>query len=490
MAARSLLLFGLIDPERDRATDDRGGGQRTEIASVERVGGPRVHQEDVALSDGAAALPDRKRAAAAIALAGIAHFDCVDSDAAADTTDRLSGDRRHVFQQRHSARQIAAIGTMTSNKQPFRVLSLDGGGMRGTYTATYLERVGDTFAKKRGLETLDIGAAFDLIVGTSTGGIIACALAAGVPLAEVVSLYAQNGTRIFSRRLPSGWASTVCDLNKRPSALAKGTEVLREALAERLKDKTLGQIYAQRGIGLAIPSVEMSQHRAWVFKTPHLAATTNDRDDNYKLVDVCLATTAAPLYRSLAAIGHPDSEMGGFNVFVDGGLWSNNPVLVGLIDALDLTVPGQEIHIFCLGTCPLAAGEQIAKSEIDRGLREWGFGGNAAGLAVDAQQFAFDHMAKKLARHLDRKCTVIRFPSEKVPATLIPYLDLDETRDDAVKALINQARADADMTNSKCAYADADPEAALICSLFDSAPLRTDPLVSRSLWRDGSARGN
>jgi hypothetical protein len=110
---------------------------------------------------------------------------------------------------------------------------------------------------------------------------------------------------------------------------------------------------------------------------------------------------------------------------------------------------------------------------------QWDFGGGAANLAIDAQQFAFDHMAKKLARHLDRRCTVIRFPSEKVPATLIPYLGLDESRPAAIQALINQARKDADMTNSKCAYADSDPEAALICALFDSAPARTNPLVSR-----------
>ena len=75
-------------------------------------------------------------------------------------------------------------------------------------------------------------------------------------------------------------------------------------------------------------------------------------------------------------------------------------------------------------------------------------------------------MAKKLSRHVNRKCTVIRFPSEKVPAALTPYLALDETRPEAIRALINQARTDADMTNSKCAYADADPEAALICTLF------------------------
>jgi hypothetical protein len=112
-------------------------------------------------------------------------------------------------------------------------------------------------------------------------------------------------------------------------------------------------------------------------------------------------------------------------------------------------------------------------------LTEWKFGGDAAALAIDAQQFAYDHMAKKLAKHLGRPCTILRFPTDKVPAALIPYLGLDDTRPEAIAALINQARTDADMTNSKCAYADRDPEAALICSLFQSAPPRTDPLFKR-----------
>jgi hypothetical protein len=354
--------------------------------------------------------------------------------------------------------------------------------MRGTYTATYLDRVAATFAKRRGVAALDVGAAFDLIVGTSTGGIIACALATGVPLADVVALYVQNGSAIFSRPLPQGLLGVVPDVGRRPRALAAGTQRLRAALAARLGAKTLGDVYRERGIALAITAIEMSQHRSWVFKTPHLMGT-NHRDDGYALVDVCLATSAAPIYRSLAAIDHPDNAGGGFNVFVDGGLWSNNPVLVGLIDALDLTQPGQEIHIFCLGTCPMPAGEQVSKAAVDRGLAEWKFGGEAAGLSIDAQQFAFDHMAKKLARHVDRNCTVVRFPSDKVPAALIPHLGLDETRKEAMQALINQARTDADMTNSRCAYTDTDAEAALICDLFNSAPERTDPLVSRASFR-------
>lgn len=364
-------------------------------------------------------------------------------------------------------------------QNPFRVLSLDGGGMRGTYTATYLDQVSKGFAHRRKVNALDIGAAFDLIVGTSTGGIIACGLAAGVPLARMVKLYTEHGPKIFTRPLPAGSAISVWSDNRnRAAALSAGENELRTALTAVLGTTTLKEIYEARGIALAINAIEMSQHRAWVFKTPHFA-TTNHRDDHYSLVDVCLATSAAPVFRSMAAIAHPGSSSNGFNAFVDGGLWANNPVVVALIEALDIAAPGQTIEVYSLGTCPMPAGEQIARDDVHRALPDWKYGGDVANLAIDSQQFAYDFMAKKLAKHVNRPCHIVRFPADKVPAALVPFLGLDETRPEAIAALVNQARTDADMTNSKCMYADSDPEAALICGLFGDAPELTDPLFKR-----------
>lgn len=367
------------------------------------------------------------------------------------------------------------MSVATPEHKPFRVLSLDGGGMRGTYTATYLARVAAAFAQRRGLPALDIAAMFDLIVGTSTGGIIACALAAGVPLPDVVELYRKHGHAIFPRRLPAGLSvGLAADVISRPKALASGDRALRAALADRLGDITLADVYRHRGIALAITAVELSQHRSWVFKTPHLP-NTNHRDDHYRLVDVCTATSAAPIYRSLAAISHPDGgEAVGYNVFADGGLWANNPVLVGLIDALEMTRPGQTIEIFCLGTCPRPAGEQLTRSALHRGLAQWRFGGLAAGLSIDAQEFAYDNMARMLAKHVDRHCEILRFPRDQIPAALMPYLDLDETRPEAIEALINQARTDADMTNSRCGDQNS-REGQLICGLFEDAPPLAEP---------------
>src|SRR5579864_5106805 len=85
------------------------------------------------------------------------------------------------------------------NNSSFRVLCLDGGGMRGCYTAAYLCCIAEAFAKKRSCAELDIGAAFNLIVGTSTGAMIAAALALGIAPNTVVDLYKKTARRYFPR---------------------------------------------------------------------------------------------------------------------------------------------------------------------------------------------------------------------------------------------------------------------------------------------------
>lgn len=356
------------------------------------------------------------------------------------------------------------------SNRPLRVLCLDGGGMRGIYTAAYLSFVATTFARRRSVSSLDIGAGFDLIAGTSTGAIIGCGLALGIPLEKVIQLYRRHGKAIFPRKLPDKFRPNLAiDLRQRPRALKNGEKALRAALDDCFGTATIGSVYAERKIALAIPAVDIAQHRSWVFKTPHLSTSSN-RDDDYTLVDVCLATSAAPLFRSLAAVEH--KQAGGVTsrmMFADGGLWANNPVLVGMIEALQMGRLDQPIEIFCLGTCSLPAGEDISQVRADRGLLEWRFGGEAAKLAIDAQQFAYDNMAQMLSKHVNRSCEVVRFPSSQVPAAMLKYLDLDDTRPEAADALVNQARADADMTNSRCSDPN-DREGVLVSQLFASIP--------------------
>ncbi len=343
--------------------------------------------------------------------------------------------------------------------------------MRGVYTATYLNGLAKTFARRRGVAALDIGSGFDLICGTSTGAIVGSALACGIDVGAVVQLYERNGQAIFPRRVPKSFGlGLLRDILRRPGYLRAGNDALRAALRERLGSATFGEVHERRGIALAFPAVALANHRSWVFKTPHLT-TTNHRDDAITLVDACLASSAAPVFRSIAMLGGTVTGAEQPRAFVDGGLWANNPVLVGLIEALEATRPDQRIELFCLGTVPAPTGENVAAEDVHRGLPGWGFGSVAAGLSIDAQQFAYDNMARMLARHVRQDCHIHRFPSLGAPASLLPYLDLDDARPEAVAALETHAGSDADMTNAACADPGSRAGQA-ICELFMSERMR------------------
>ena len=339
--------------------------------------------------------------------------------------------------------------------------------MRGLYTAAYLESLAKRYAVTRRVAGLDIGKGFDLITGTSTGAIIACALAIGLSPERIVALYRTYGPKIFPRKVPKKIGlDLLCQLWNRPRYLKAGSAALEQALTAEFGNATLGNVWRDRKIALAIPAIEMSRHRARVFKTPHLT-NTKHRDDGYRLADVCLATTAAPVYRSFARIRNPDTS--GHHVFVDGGLWANNPVLVGLIDALGMTVPGDRIEVFCLGTCPRPEGELIGPQDLDRGIRGWRFGASIVPLALDAQEFVFDHMARMISYHVDRECRIVRFPHGTVSAEVMKHLDLDETDMAAMDALATQAQTDVNETLSRCGNPD-DSEGQLLHKLLNELP--------------------
>jgi uncharacterized protein len=88
--------------------------------------------------------------------------------------------------------------------KPFRVLTLDGGGMRGLYTVSLLETLSQRFDNQFKTYDPDIGKVFDLICGTSTGAILASALAVGIPLKKVQSLYIEKGKKIFPKPMLEG----------------------------------------------------------------------------------------------------------------------------------------------------------------------------------------------------------------------------------------------------------------------------------------------
>jgi hypothetical protein len=368
---------------------------------------------------------------------------------------------------------------MNDSKQheAFRVLTLDGGGMRGLYTASKLQALARLFDERFVKQAPDIGKAFDLICGTSTGAILACALAVGVPLSRVCDLYCKHGPSIFPEPMPTQsrkWKMLRWSMrhSSRPAACS---QELRQQLEQIFGDLTLGGVFASRGIAMCIPTVDALSHKAWVFKTPHIPA--KHRDSNYRLVDVCMASTAAPIFFPLSQQPNPDDKRD-IHYFVDGGLWANNPVMVGLVEALVLAPPEQRIEVVSVGTCDRPSGDPYAVRDPNWGLLNWKVGVNVIDMSLSAQTFGYDSMAKFLANTLSacgRAVTVVRLEQSQKSPEQYSAIGLDRADQTAVDTLVNMAGKDAEHIHSKAMAAKSDDMSAVTTIFRNLVTLEEKP---------------
>jgi len=323
------------------------------------------------------------------------------------------------------------------HNSPFRVLSLDGGGMRGVYTASLLENYSREIAKREKREkTLDIGAGFHLIVGTSTGGIIAAALAAGKPINQVKELYLEHGKNIFPDPFDQDkWKRWACRNRK---TAAGNALALRKALEEVFGEMTFGDLYEQRGIMLCLPAINVASNAPRVFKTPH---GYYQLDSELPLVEACLATSAAPIVLPLAFVTWPDDKSE--TAFVDGGLFANNPALIGLIEALEFA-EDRPIQILSLGTCSPPSGQSLSKKEVNRGLQQWKAGLGILDVGMDAQVEATNFAVEKLCKRIGHTCNFFRPKSEHpLSAEDAKKIGLDQASEESIRILCERGRQDA-----------------------------------------------
>ncbi|WEY40087.1 patatin-like phospholipase family protein [Paraburkholderia sp. SUR17] len=331
--------------------------------------------------------------------------------------------------------------------KPFRVLCLDGGGMRGVYQAAYLDTVLSRIAgTNREHKPIDAGRCFDLLVGTSTGAIVACALAAGKRPGDVRKLYEAHGDKIFpGQRLRSmpvlSTLLRACGFGNRD-----GEAALRSALVDELGLTTFADVLDKRGIALAIPTVDMARHAAVVFKTRHIERL-NGRDDQRTLVDACMASTAAPILRALASLTEPDNGVS--VVYTDGGLWANNPGALGAIEAVEICdsakQPDRPIHLFMLGSLPVQGGEEIGDRARFRGAAGWKGGLKIMEASINAQAVGYDYIAKKILELRGKDSGGWRLPAQCPSNELRNYLsNMDDARPKVLNALARQAVSDVD----------------------------------------------
>ena len=237
--------------------------------------------------------------------------------------------------------QPRSAGSRTTRRVPqtwdkdrnFRILTIDGGGIRGIFPAGVLAGL-----EERYLDGRSVAGYFDLIAGTSTGGIVALGLAAGLTAADLRQLYIERGNDIFPPHGPGhiGRLSRRFSAWRRLLRYSYDQDALAQVLRERLGDRKLGSAQVR----LCIPSFEGVHGEVYIFKTPHHPDFRKDLHES--MLKVALATSAAPTYyRPLRDAGY---------TFVDGGVWANNPIMIALTEALtSFDVAREQIQILSLG---------------------------------------------------------------------------------------------------------------------------------------------
>lgn len=230
----------------------------------------------------------------------------------------------------------------------FRILSIDGGGIRGVFPAAYLAELEQRFLGGR-----SVASCFDMVAGTSTGGIIALALAHGMTARDALRIYVEREERIFPAL--NGWRKwhRILRWISRPK---HDQSILKEELLAIFGEA----VFDHAKTRLVIPSFEGRFGEPFLYKTPHHPDYQKDR--HKKFAHVALHTTAAPSY-------YPGVEDDGY-VMIDGGVWANNPVMNALVDVLACyDIPRENIRILTLGTGE--ANFTVDEDARAGGIRQW-----------------------------------------------------------------------------------------------------------------------
>jgi len=273
-----------------------------------------------------------------------------------------------------------------------RVISIDGGGYLGLATASFLQAVEQRF----GAHAHD---RFDLFCGTSTGAIIALALACGRTAEEVRVLYRKLGPVVFGQpSFSDRWFSWRRKLKAMITSL-HDNQLLKKALDETFGTMTLGDVRTMKK-NVLITAFCLTSGRPFIFKTDHSPELKNH--DRYLLRDVALASSAAPPFLPIVELADPLT--GAKDRFCDGGLVSNSPALLGFAEAVyDLRVPPAEIRILSLGTPRTDLGERLSalprfKRKLRRGLRGWDFGLRIITIALDSGSMISDTALERITK--------------------------------------------------------------------------------------------
>lgn len=326
---------------------------------------------------------------------------------------------------------------MQVETKPFKILSIDGGGIRGVFPAMFLTQL-EAELKKRGYENWQVHQHFDLICGTSTGGILAIALALGIPAQNLYSLYLDKAQDIFGNK--RGFFG-------RLRYSAHNRDVLEELIRKEYSKAFDGEDPRLQDCktNICVPTYDLLNGTPSVLKTPHHEKFT--RDYHIPAYKAALATSAAPTY--LDPYSSEFTDLGGvnrpFSNKVDGGAVANNPALLGIVEAQQAF--GQELsnlRVLSLGT-----GNQKFTDGGNHqkwGLKYWMLKKGKKGLIIDlfmqGQSQLVENLISLMQNGIDREReSNPSFVYQRITTELNDNLkiEMDETNKDKLKKLAEKA---------------------------------------------------
>jgi predicted acylesterase/phospholipase RssA len=297
-------------------------------------------------------------------------------------------------------------GLPDTGKKRVKVLSLSGGGYRGLFTAQVLSLLEQRLNADQS-DKMPVGSHFDLIAGTSIGGILASGLAAGVTAQRLAKLLTEHGEKIF----PGLWLRSARKLVwKAPYSPGPLRQAITKAMpdAERIKLSDFKP-------ALLLTSVN------WTSSKLHLlgSASTPHKDPlGLSLMDAMLATSAAP--------AHFPSHAFGNHLFVDGGLVANAPDLHALACA-NAMYPGAEIFMLSIGT----ANPQHGRDPSSIPSFGWRWAKPVIELTMNAQEmFAVQEAAATLGSHRYKRLNLSPAPTQ------LKHLDFDVANAESTQLLM------------------------------------------------------
>lgn len=243
----------------------------------------------------------------------------------------------------------------------FRILCVDGGGIRGLISALVIAELERLLQDRDGPDAR-IADYFHLFAGTSTGGLIALALTRPDPAPgrELAGFYTEDGPKIFHRdllrKLRTGWGTIGPKYDSGP---------LRKAVLERLGDGHISEATRE----LLVTSYDMTDRAPYFFKKWKAKA---DPELDFSVVDTALSTAAAPTYFPC----HEPEKLPG-HALVDGGVFAANPTIAAIAEALGRTADPrptlEDMLVVSIGTGDFGTGFPPSQ------VRGWGDLGWIAG---------------------------------------------------------------------------------------------------------------